>query len=458
MDNERKPTRDAEGSIIKKTVARRTTNGRTRNVTIYFARVRMNEYNDLGELVKQHERKRTCDTYQEAVDERRNLRNEILADIERNKSRQEPKKLKYFSELLDFFESKYVKPAKFVGSKKTEGQKSPVRHSMRMIKSFREFFGNPPVVSIDYSRLCDYKEFMLATPYMRKRKILLEPEDKRFRGEIVTRYRQRFGILEEYHERKPATVHRYLSCLRTVFSKGVQHGYLNQNPFKQGDPLIIASIEEVRDRICNYEEERDILAVCVPPREHLRDAVICAIDTFMRENELFSLLGSDVNFDDRFVKIVEYNAKTSKERFVPLSDRAIQAFRRLKADRSDAEWNNSRVFEFASVSRAWYTALKKANIENLRWHDLRGTGITRMVDAGVPIPIIMQFSGHDKYETFKKYVKKDLSIIQNAAAAMSSIYRENQIQITKGHLPLGANGETPAESGSEVVIESDAVN
>lgn len=453
---ERKPTRDPEGSIFKKIIERRTTKGGTRKEIVYVVRVRRNEYDQAGSLIKEHERKRQAASYNDALSLRRRLRDELAALIKTPKRRRASER-KYFFDLLDFYEANYVKEAVFAAGKKIVGQKDPVRHAKRMIESYREFFGNPLSEHIDYSLLFDYKTFLMITPYMRRRKVLLDPE-RSFRGEIVPRHRQRFGILEEYHQRKPATIHRYLARLRRIFSVGVQHDFLKVNPFKQGDPLIIASIEEVRDRICTYEEERAILEVCVSPREHLGDVVVCAIDTFMRENELFSLIGADINFEDRYVRIMEYNAKTAKERYIPLSDRSLEAFMRIRGDRSDVEWTTSRVFEFQGVGRSWYTALRLANIEGLRLHDLRGTGITRMLDAGVPVPIVMKFSGHEKYETFKKYVKNDLQIIQNAATAMSSVYREHQNQPAKGRVPLSDNANKSLSDSSEVTIESGAIN
>lgn len=39
IKKDRKPTRDAEGSIIKRIEERRTSNGKTRKETVFYARV-----------------------------------------------------------------------------------------------------------------------------------------------------------------------------------------------------------------------------------------------------------------------------------------------------------------------------------------------------------------------------------------------------------------------------------
>jgi integrase len=452
----RKTTRDAEGSILKKIVERRTDRGRLKKDTIYFARVRMNEYDSAGAFVRQHSRKRTCYSHEEAVTVRRELRGEIEAEIAKAQ-RKIPDDIKRLFDLIDFFQKEYVKEAIFAGGKRIGGQKDPVRHTVRMLDSFRSFFGNVLLIDLDYPLIHEYKKYLTEEAFSVRRKVLLGPDEK-WTGETVLRNRQRFKIIHEARYRKPATVHRYLAKLRRVLSIGVQHRYLATNPFKHGDPLIETTIEEVRDRICDYREEARLYDVCTGPRRHLGNIITVAIDTFARENELFSLIGSDVNFDGRYITIREVNAKTSSRREVPLTDRAVTAFLEMKGDRSEAEWSISRVIDVQSVSKSWYTALAKAGIEDLRFHDLRGTGITRMLDAGVPAPIVMNFSGHKKFETFKKYVKKDRQIMNDAGRALSDLTRSRQNEDLRGQWTLDTHGDMSQTVIQEIEIEGDIVS
>jgi integrase len=141
-----------------------------------------------------------------------------------------------------------------------------------------------------------------------------------------------------------------------------------------------------------------------------------------------------------------------------LTDRAFEAFLELRGTRTAEEWNDTPVFPFASVKRSWYKALELAGIDNLHFHDLRGTGITRMLDAGVPVPVVMKFSGHDQYETFMKYVKKDLGIIQNAGAAMSEHYNNRKAELAKGRVPLSPVPEKSSGDIAEVTELGEAIN
>ncbi len=407
---ERKDSRDPDGSIFKKIIERKLGNGRTRKETVYVARVRQNQYGPDGRLIKHWERKKQVNSYNEAVIVRRHLRDEINAAIEAEEKAKKPDKYLFY-DLIDFYQSKYVKPAKFVNGKKIEGQKSNIKETITLLNNFKEYFGNINLHDLTYDQIFAYKEKLLTEPYIiqirRKRD---EPGSGKYREDI--RYR------------KPATAHRYLAKLRRILNIGRQHGFLEMNPFNQGDPLIVASIEEVRDRYCSFEEEQAIYAQCTGRRTHLRSVVTLAIDTFLRENELLSLKGSDIDIKERVIRVREENAKSIKMRDIPLTDRAIEIIQILKDGKTEEDWRTNLIFEIASVKSAWYTALKKAGIKGLHFHDLRGTGITRMLDAGVPADIVMKFSGHDQYETFKKYIKRDTLLIQKAADAMNRHFAE----------------------------------
>lgn len=442
---ERKKTRDAEGSIIKSIVERRTSGGHTRKVTIYYARVRMNEYDEKGSVIKKHERKVTCDSYQEAIYKRKELRSEIIKTITEAKAKISTKHVYYLNDLFEYYRTNYVKPAKYIGNKKVSGQRSPISATLNQMMVMQEFLKNPSLSSISYDTCFELKKWLSSTPYSRKRKSLIQdPKGKK-----------RSKIIEVKYERKPATIHRYLALFRRILSVGVQRGWLAINPFSQGDPLIIASIEEERERYCSFEEEYRIYQHCTGRRSHLRDVIICAIDTFLRENEMFSLKGCDINFECKFLNVQSLNSKTQKTRTVPLSDRVIKALKRLKGNKSDDEWNQNNIFEYNRVYSAWYSALKAADITDLRYHDLRGTGITRMLQADVPIALVMKYSGHTQYKTFQKYIKKDIHQLQNHADAITKYHQEQLSKSVKGHLPLGQDGQRSLGDTSEFIIIDD---
>ena len=58
---------------------------------------------------------------------------------------------------------------------------------------------------------------------------------------------------------------------------------------------------------------------------------------------------------------------------------------------------------YVDIKKAWTTVLKDAKVENFRFHDLRHTAITRMVEKGIPLPVVQEIAGHTKIETTMRY-------------------------------------------------------
>ncbi len=56
------------------------------------------------------------------------------------------------------------------------------------------------------------------------------------------------------------------------------------------------------------------------------------------------------------------------------------------------------------IKRAWNAAKKKAGIENFRFHDLRHTVATRLVNAGVLLPTVKKVMTHSDISTTMRYV------------------------------------------------------
>lgn len=78
--------------------------------------------------------------------------------------------------------------------------------------------------------------------------------------------------------------------------------------------------------------------------------------------------------------------------------------------------------------RNFQRALKRAGIENLRFHDLRHTAVTNMRKGGVDASVIMAITGHKTIAMFKRYNRLDLEdsqeVIKKLNVYLSGIKRE----------------------------------
>jgi integrase len=129
--------------------------------------------------------------------------------------------------------------------------------------------------------------------------------------------------------RSVASVNRELSLLRTTLHFAVQNGWLIQNPFGKVSGIISISAEVERDHVLSFDEEQRLFAACRDKRSHLKAILICALDTAMRQGEIFKMKWRDVNFEKGEIFIPQTNAKTEDSRIVGMTPRLQKELERL---------------------------------------------------------------------------------------------------------------------------------
>lgn len=60
-----------------------------------------------------------------------------------------------------------------------------------------------------------------------------------------------------------------------------------------------------------------------------------------------------------------------------------------------------------SWTRSWRTALRRAGIVDFRWHDLRHTAASWMVQGGAPLDMVQDVLGHEDIRTTQRYAHRD---------------------------------------------------
>ena len=98
--------------------------------------------------------------------------------------------------------------------------------------------------------------------------------------------------------------------LRRLLNVAQREGWILRNPFAAGDSLISLADENKRERILTREEEIKLLSACdIPQRAHLKAILICALDTGMRQGEIFPGRWRNVDFENGLLKIQAFHTK-----------------------------------------------------------------------------------------------------------------------------------------------------
>ena len=125
-------------------------------------------------------------------------------------------------------------------------------------------------------------------------------------------------------------------------------------------------------------------------------AVQFALETAVRRSELLSLRWADTDLDRKIATLPDTKNGTKRE--VPLTNTAREIIQKLPM-RFD------RLFETTdySIRHGWDRLVKRAGIEDLRFHDLRHEAVSRLFEAGLSVPEVALISGHKDYRMLARY-------------------------------------------------------
>ncbi len=130
-------------------------------------------------------------------------------------------------------------------------------------------------------------------------------------------------------------------------------------------------------RLVGDEEQRPLDAADAGRNAYMRPLIILAVETAMRQGEMLSLTWSDIDLDKRIAHLDM--TKNGESRDVPLSSRALSALaslRELQVDERVVPATKS------AVEQAWQHLRARAGCADLRFHDLRHEGVSRLLEKG----------------------------------------------------------------------------
>lgn len=144
--------------------------------------------------------------------------------------------------------------------------------------------------------------------------------------------------------------------------------------------------EDARERYLTLPEVEHLLAACT--HGETRDAVAIAIFTGMRQGEIFRLRPEDVWGESLVVR----RSKNRRPRLVPILPQIREAVGRLP---------------LCCHPRWMYTNFKRAcaraGIEDLRFHDLRHTTASLLINRGYSLKIVGEVLGHLSVQSANRY-------------------------------------------------------
>ncbi|EHJ95134.1 site-specific integrase [Agrobacterium tumefaciens] len=160
-------------------------------------------------------------------------------------------------------------------------------------------------------------------------------------------------------------------------------------------------IRNERSRRLAGNEEQRLLDACGGGKiPFFKALLITAIETGMRRGEILGMRWCDISHNRRVITLAI--TKNGSGRQVPLSQRAFDVLTEWKS-RADAD--RLRVFPMSagSLEQVWRRLLIRADIKELRFHDLRHEAVSRLFERGLNVIEVSSISGHKELRMLKRY-------------------------------------------------------
>jgi integrase len=216
---------------------------------------------------------------------------------------------------------------------------------------------------------------------------------------ITNRQRQGMNI---------STIRKVLVSLNQIMAYAVRHRYIDYNPVRDAErPRGQGGIEEPKIRILTHEEIKQFLKA-TKDRKY-KTLFMLAIMSGARQGELIGLKWSDVDWKNNQIHIQRtfnnqawYDTKTAtSNRKIDLGPSMMAGLKRWRLACKPCELNlifpndaGGPLNHNNMVSRHFNPALRKADLGHVRFHDVRHTYASLLIEQGENIKYIQSQLGH----------------------------------------------------------------
>lgn len=194
-----------------------------------------------------------------------------------------------------------------------------------------------------------------------------------------------------------ATTNRRLQVLRAILRRAaLEWGWLDKLP-----RFRLLKEPQGRVRFLSREEAARLLEE-LPA--HLQSMARFALATGLRQSNVRDLRWSRVDLTRGAAWVEAKEAKAGRAIPVPLNNDALQVLAERRGEHP--EWvftYRGKPVKFQTSTKAWRNALKRAGIEDFRWHDLRHTWASWHAQSGTPMHALQKLGGWQTAAMVQRY-------------------------------------------------------
>jgi len=219
-------------------------------------------------------------------------------------------------------------------------------------------------------------------------------------GELDVRYLTKQHFIQYRDDRLKVvtggSVGSELALIKRVLDTAVKN-WRYGIPYNPINDIEYPKISGARNRrLIDTEKDRLLVAASSQRNIYIASIIEFAIETGMRRSEILKLKWCDLDLDNGFASL--YDTKNGEDRKIPLTRKCVKILSALIRE-------HEHVFPVSAncLRLAWERAKKKAEIKDLRFHDLRHEAVSQFFEMGLSVPEVALISGHKDVRQLFRY-------------------------------------------------------
>ena len=232
-------------------------------------------------------------------------------------------------------------------------------------------------------------------------------------------------IISEYKTKRrqegasPRTLNYELTLMSHTFNLAIREWeWARENPVSR---VSKERVNNQRERWLTLEEEEKLMAAAP---KWLKEIISFAMNTGLRQSEILDLRWSLVDPFRKTLTILEQ--KNQGKDTLPLNGSALLVIKermRVRSISTDLVFysGNATRISARNLMRAFYLARERAGIPPLRFHDLRHTFATRMVQAGVDIYTVQRLGRWKNISMVMRYAHHHPESLRSGVEVLDGI-------------------------------------
>lgn len=218
-----------------------------------------------------------------------------------------------------------------------------------------------------------------------------------------------------------ASVNRYISAISHVFTIGIKEwAWVQDNPVKK---IQKPKEPQGRSRYLLDGERKKLLDACKDSKNrYLYLVVVLSLSTGARQQEIWSMRWSQVDLERGFVTLTD--TKNGECRMLFLTGLALELMKKHSIEtnlttRDGFVFPGSKQGTPMDFRTAWEGALRKAEIVDFMYHDLRHSAAASLAMNGATNREIAEVLGHKSLQMVKRYAHVSSEHTARVVASMN---------------------------------------